>query len=370
MFDLDRLDALRLRFDAHPMRFGVPYAEALRRAGQLEVAIAVMRTVLAQGDRNVLGLTVLARCLRDLGHPEEAGIAIRAALALDPNDPVGTELAYLVPFAPAQVDEDASEPVIAVEDASAMERDDPLLQDAPGLAEPSAAPVPMPSVFVTQTMAELYVQQGLPGRALAIYRELTMRAPDDARLAARLAEVVALADEEVRSAPPVDALSDLPLLEDFDPIPVVEPMREAELVVVAPGSVQEVSEPESVSDEPAMASAFDFSDDAARVPPPISAMDQSMLADLSFEAISLPTPAPDGAGLDLPVGTGPSAREVLRQLANRPVTSRAPRRSPVVQPPRPTTRTSAGTTPSSRAASRPPADPTGDDFDQWLRGLS
>lgn len=362
MSDLDRLDALRLRFADQPMRCGVPYAEALRRAGRLEDAIAVLRTVTEEAPRNVLGFGILARCLRDLGHPEEAGIAVRSALALDPDDPVASELAYLVTFAPAQAaPTPAPAPVEMVTDEAPVLRFEavpvaPAPVDAPA---PAAAPEPRPSVFVTQTMAELYVQQGLPGRAVAIYRELTMRAPDDVRLAARLREVIALADAEAdRSA---DDLVDLPLLDDFDAIPMAEPMA-------APAEAN--SEPESLSDEPVLPSAFDFSEDAHRVAPTISASDESMLAGLSFEAIALPTPAPDGAGLDLPVGTGPSAREALRQLAQRPVATRAPRRPSVVPPaPRPTVRRT-GAVASSRAGSPPPADPTGDDFDQWLRGVS
>ena len=45
------------------------------------------------------------------------------------------------------------------------------------------------SAFATETMAELYLQQGFPDRALAIYRELAARSPDDVSLRARLAEL-------------------------------------------------------------------------------------------------------------------------------------------------------------------------------------
>lgn len=375
MSELDRLDTLRLRFADQPMRFGVSYAEALRRAGRLEDAVAVLRTAMEEGSRNVLGLGILARCLRDLGHPEEAGIAVRTALDLDPDDPVASELAYLVTFAPAQREGAPSEEAIAIEEAPVVRWDEPprapepIAEEEPtgapeplGERAPAPPPEPMPSVFVTQTMAELYVQQGLPERAVAIYRELTMRAPNDTSLAVRLGEVIALAANgaaEVEEAE--DGLGELPLLDDFDPIAMVEPMPEAAV---------DASAPERSGDGAAISSAFDFSEDAHRVAPMLSAADESMLAGLSFEAISLPTPAPDGAGLDLPVGAGPSAREALRQLAHRPVVTRAPRRPPVVSPaPRPTARRT-GTVPSSRAGAPPPADPTGDDFDQWLRGVS
>lgn len=302
MSDFDRLDALRLRFADQPTRFGVSYAEALRRDGRFEDAVVVLRAVLGEVPRNVLCLGILARCLRDLGHLDEAGVAVRAALTLDPDDPVASELSYLLPLAPAS---------------------------APAPAPETEADAPMPSVFVTQTMAELYVQQGILARAVAIYRELVSRAPDDARLSARLREVIAL------------------------------------------GERQESSEPERLEDAHAIESAFDFSEDAHRIAPLADVTEESLLAGLSFEAISLPMPAPDGMGLDLPVGTGPSAREVLRQLARQPVASRALRRPPVVPPLRPTARpTATETRPTKHVGSPPRADLTGEDFDQWLRGVS
>lgn len=300
MSDFDRLDALRLRFADQPTRFGVSYAEALRRDGRFEDAVVVLRAVLGEVPRNVLCLGILARCLRDLGHLDEAGVAVRAALTLDPDDPVASELSYLLPFA-----------------------------SAPAPAPETEADAPMPSVFVTQTMAELYVQQGILARAVAIYRELVSRAPDDARLSARLREVIAL------------------------------------------GERQESSEPERLEDAHAIESAFDFSEDAHRIAPLADVTEESLLAGLSFEAISLPMPAPDGMGLDLPVGTGPSAREALRQLARQPVASRALRRPPVVPPLRPTARpTATETRPTKHVGSPPRADLTGEDFDQWLRGVS
>jgi tetratricopeptide (TPR) repeat protein len=60
-----------------------------------------------------------------------------------------------------------------------------------------AAPTPVPVVpsledspFVTETMADLYMQQGLRGEALGIYRQLALKR-DDARLRQRIAEIEA-----------------------------------------------------------------------------------------------------------------------------------------------------------------------------------
>ncbi len=47
------------------------------------------------------------------------------------------------------------------------------------------------TAFVTETMAELYLQQGLPDRAADVYRQLLEQRPDDAALRERLHEVEA-----------------------------------------------------------------------------------------------------------------------------------------------------------------------------------
>lgn len=336
MSDLDRLDALKLRSDAQSTRFGAPYAEALRREGRLDEAVRIIRSTLETRPRNVFGLVVLARCLRDLGHPEEAGVAVGEARSLDASDPTVTELDYLVGFALRLTPPD------------------------------DVAPTAPPPVFVTETMAELYLQQGLPDRALAIYRELTARVPEDARLAARLAEVSAQADagtvERVveRPSEAIDALVDLPLLDDFDP---------------SPWSMDELSEPERVGLEPFEPSAFDFSHDAERAAEPLDAEGEAMLAGLSFEAIALPTPSVAGEGLALPERAGPSAREALRALASRPATVRPGSRPPVTPPAPPLAarpagrRTTTGIASPTRVAPPASADAFGDDFDQWLRGV-
>jgi len=260
MSDLARLDALKDRFDAQPMRGGAPYADALRRAGRVEEAIDVVSAALRRQPRNVFALVVLARCFRDQGEHEGAGATIREAMALDPADPT----------------------VRALE---------------------SLGGAAVPTIFVTETMAELYLQQGLTAPAVAIYRELTARTPRDARLAARLAELLAGPD---RAAEPSTA----------DASDALDP---SDLEIA--WSVQAASEPESLSDDPVIGHVFDFPEAFERDPEAFPVQDDAMLAGLSFDAITLSTPVP-------------------------PVTRR-----PAAPPP-------------------PPTDPVGDDFDQWLRGVS
>jgi hypothetical protein len=83
-----------------------------------------------------------------------------------------------------------------------------------------------PAVFVTETMAELYLQQGFRDEALGVYRQLLAQAPDDAVLRARVEQLEATE----RSATPgsgvpsvtpdlasvsSEATSSLPTIRDF-----------------------------------------------------------------------------------------------------------------------------------------------------------
>jgi tetratricopeptide (TPR) repeat protein len=71
--------------------------------------------------------------------------------------------------------------------------DDELVDSDAEHVPAATAPLPITpgrdeSPFVTETMAELYMQQGLRGEALSIYRQLALKR-DDARLRQRIAEI-------------------------------------------------------------------------------------------------------------------------------------------------------------------------------------
>jgi tetratricopeptide (TPR) repeat protein len=63
---------------------------------------------------------------------------------------------------------------------------DPLIGSTPVIA---AAASGTPAAFVTETMAELYLQQGFRNEALAVYRELLSRNPNDASLRERIEKI-------------------------------------------------------------------------------------------------------------------------------------------------------------------------------------
>ncbi len=73
--------------------------------------------------------------------------------------------------------------------------------DAPGGVDEAAKTVP---TFVTETMAELYVQQGFYDRALSVYRQLVTQHPGDPKLAERVEQ---LRRQSAAAAPSAMALN-------------------------------------------------------------------------------------------------------------------------------------------------------------------
>lgn len=90
--------------------------------------------------------------------------------------------------APAAADAHGSE---SAPEASVPEQESHVPAEAPAAAAPEPAQAQRDaSPFVTETMAELYMRQGLDGEALAIYRELVIRR-DDPALHQKIAEIEA-----------------------------------------------------------------------------------------------------------------------------------------------------------------------------------
>ncbi len=167
----------------------------------------------------------------------------------------------------------------------------PLL---PSLEEAETVPIDLeavrrsmetPSTFVTETMAQVYVQQGHTDKAIDVYRQLVAQSPDDAGLAARLRDL---------EAPPVEAPS--------APMPARQTLG-----FDTPFSTEPIEEPAPAN---------------------------SMLKATSFDGISLSTPDTPSRGSApvLPVrdsvASGPSAREFFARFAHRSLT---PIATPVVQ---------------------------------------
>ena len=73
--------------------------------------------------------------------------------------------------------------------SSAAAETAPPSGDAIGHTPEAAIPAPTPAPFITETLAELYLQQGFRDEALSIYRQLLDRNPDDDSLKSRVAAI-------------------------------------------------------------------------------------------------------------------------------------------------------------------------------------
>jgi tetratricopeptide (TPR) repeat protein len=83
---------------------------------------------------------------------------------------------------------------------------DPVIGHTPPMAAAEMQPAPAP--FVTETLAELYLQQGFRGEALSIYRQLVERDPSNATLRDRMVAIERGEDEQRQSPVPQVAASE------------------------------------------------------------------------------------------------------------------------------------------------------------------
>jgi tetratricopeptide (TPR) repeat protein len=166
----DEIRQLRALFwsDRDPEgRVFAPLADAYRRGGDLAQAVELLDEGLFRQADFAPGYVVSGWVRRDLGDDEAAALAFRTALTLDPENAEARQgLTTLARTAP--------------EEAGATT---PAAPGGPAAADDGP---------VTRTMADLYARQGLHARALAIYRQLLERDPEDATLRTRIAELAPL----------------------------------------------------------------------------------------------------------------------------------------------------------------------------------
>ena len=128
----------------------------------------------------------------DVEHYPAVELSAQAGEGPPPEDLVGVEVDRPEPIelvgGPGMVvgQDQAKELVGHAEEETGEPAASPEEVVAPPVAAPS---VEEPEPVVTQTMAEVYVKQGLIGAALKVYRELLAQRPEDPELLARIAEL-------------------------------------------------------------------------------------------------------------------------------------------------------------------------------------
>lgn len=181
---------------------------------------------------------------------------------------------------------------------------DELLAAAPDIATP-------PSPFVTETMAELYLQQGFRDEALSVYRQLLAQNPDDKGLAERVMHL----EHGTRSSLAIDSVSEEIEAEEkrrtgsiptvpAEPVPA-EPIAAARMSPLEPEPVMEMMpEPELPSAEavaPLAEAVPAFLVEAPAAPEPVPAA-----------VLEAPVPV-----VATPAAVGPLARDIFSRVANR-----------------------------------------------------
>ena len=185
-------------------------ADAHRKAGNSARALEILEQGLERHPDYLSAHIVYARCLMDLGRAGEAAAAWTRVLDLDQLNLVALrELAELALEANQREDalrwserllqidplnEDAERLAAAAADAGSRTSGTPSLESSS--LESAEASLPHDLGLITETMAALYLKQGLYEEAAKIYWELVKRHPADAALRERLAEARAMASGE------------------------------------------------------------------------------------------------------------------------------------------------------------------------------
>jgi tetratricopeptide (TPR) repeat protein len=162
---------------------------------------------------------------------------------------------------------------------------------------------PEPELVVTESMAELYRRQGHRTEALAVYRLLYQRHPEDLRLREKVDELETEAAADDSSRPPLEQLtaSDparsvgalLRILLRARPAGTTEswPAETARAGgLAAPGSASEGSPTRPADDHLSLSDVF--GDDTSPVPPAVPAAEESAASGVSFDAFFGDTGAP------------------------------------------------------------------------------
>lgn len=218
----------------------------------------------------------------------------------------------------------------AIPAADGLESSDSLFAVGPTIDLPSGdAPLqegpsgPRPQVFVTETMAELYLQQGFRDEALKVYRQLAEMNPDDASLRERIAalevggrasmsfeklatEVPEYAEGTDSLVPMSDAPPSLPDGLGFDDPPPVAAVPE--MPVEALDFDMSTTIPSPTGEIPAVPPASDFE--------PLSLGDEPM--ELASDPAAAPEPQPVVAAAPEPEPVPAAMPEMIVEPVTEP----------------------------------------------------
>lgn len=235
----EEISRLELLHAAHPEGLIFPHlADAYRRAGRYSQAEDLLNAGLRKHADYSSAHVVLGRLRLDQGKREEAETAFRRVLRLDPQNQIAIEYLADLTAEEGRLDEAlrlyrrlhrlSTDQQLAARVAEIERRvgkgegvsgpvdgrpaggenggRDPVVA-TPGGEDPRGDD---PDEVITETMAELYTRQGLHRRAAAVYRQLLVRHPGDARLRRKLLEAEHRDQESPTGATVVQSAPDPP----------------------------------------------------------------------------------------------------------------------------------------------------------------
>ncbi|WP_197463750.1 tetratricopeptide repeat protein [Desulfuromonas sp. DDH964] len=184
--------------DPHSTAF-VPLADAYRQLGLLDDAIEVAQKGVAALPKFSPGFITLGRLHAQRGDLPAAEVAFSQAIAIEPDSLPA--LKGLARVSGMQGNRERARQLL--EKANALQPDDATvlkmlaaLGPAPqGEGKPARTPAPKSDLeerdapIATATIAEIYVKQGLLGKALHVYRDLLKADPGNSGLAGRYREL-------------------------------------------------------------------------------------------------------------------------------------------------------------------------------------
>jgi tetratricopeptide (TPR) repeat protein len=188
------LEILERGLERHPeyMSAHIVHARCLMDLGRQERAVEVWSRVLELDPQNLVALRALAELAIAAGDRSVARTWAERLLHVDPlNEEAARLVAETAPDIPSRTDRDAVD--AAAERESVEATGDPARDTA---ADTDEYETSRHSGMITETMADLYVRQGLYEEAAYIYWELVKRQPADPNLRERLAQAQALASGE------------------------------------------------------------------------------------------------------------------------------------------------------------------------------
>jgi tetratricopeptide (TPR) repeat protein len=307
-----RLQELLTRFEENPRRYFAPYANELRKGGDLMQAIDICRSHLAAQPAHVSGHIVLAQALHEDGAVDESRREFEAALELDPENLIA--LRYMGDIARARgefaaarlwyervLDADPRNDEISaiLRELAAVPNESPAAAGAeagdraitpvvtPALREPEAAVTPAAGVEQWTATADLPLPDVVPMAAPAADQIASSATPEFEAL--ETWEFDASADARALAAPeqPSDEYSD-----DFDSDEEEDDDVEDDEWLALESDDIEVDAEEA----PAAASvSAESEEDASERVPGFALADEPSAADTTGDTIDLEVPDPSPA---------------------------------------------------------------------------